>query len=61
MQFETVVYERDGDVCVITLNRPDALNALSLKLTRDLDSAIRQAINDKARAIVITPNGRAFC
>src|ERR1044072_2657043 len=61
MQFETLIYERDGDVSVITLNRPDALNALSLQLTRDLDSAIRQAINDKSRAIVITANGRAFC
>jgi 2-(1,2-epoxy-1,2-dihydrophenyl)acetyl-CoA isomerase len=61
MPFETVIYERDGDVRVITLNRPDALNALSLQLTRDLDAAIRQAIADKSRAINITANGRAFC
>jgi 2-(1,2-epoxy-1,2-dihydrophenyl)acetyl-CoA isomerase len=61
MQFETVVYERDDDVSVITLNRPDALNALSLQLTRDLDAAIRQAISDESRAIVLTANGRAFC
>jgi 2-(1,2-epoxy-1,2-dihydrophenyl)acetyl-CoA isomerase len=61
MPFETVSYQRDGDVSVITLNRPDALNSLSLQLTQDLDGAIRQAVNDKARAIVITANGRAFC
>jgi 2-(1,2-epoxy-1,2-dihydrophenyl)acetyl-CoA isomerase len=61
MQFETVVYERDDDVSVITLNRPDALNALSLQLTRDLDAAIRQAISDESRAIVLAANGRAFC
>jgi len=61
MQFETVIYERDGDVSVITLNRPDALNALSLQLTRDLEAAVRQAITDKARATVVTANGRAFC
>jgi 2-(1,2-epoxy-1,2-dihydrophenyl)acetyl-CoA isomerase len=37
------------------------LNALSLQLTRDLDTTIHQAIADNARAIVITANGRAFC
>ena len=61
MDLETVIYERDGDVSVIKLNRPEALNALSLQLTRDLDSAIRRAIEDDARAIVLTANGRAFC
>jgi len=61
MQFETVIYERDGAVSLITFNRPNALNALSLQLTRDIDAAIRQAIDDKARVIVLTANGRAFC
>ena len=41
---ELVRFERNGDVGVITLNRPDALNALSLQLTQDLDRAIHLAI-----------------
>ena len=61
MQFETVKYERDGDVSLITFNRPDALNALSLQLTRDIDEAIRRSVEDVARAIVLTGSGRAFC
>jgi len=61
MVFETVSYEKDGDVSVVRFNRPDALNALSLQLTRELDAAIRQAIDDQARAFVLTANGRAFC
>jgi 2-(1,2-epoxy-1,2-dihydrophenyl)acetyl-CoA isomerase len=61
MDLETVIYEKDGDVSVITLNRPDALNALSLQLIQDLDRAIRLAIDDNSRAIVLTANGRAFC
>lgn len=61
MDLETVIYEKDGDVGVITLNRRDALNALSLQLTQDLDHAIHLAIDDNARAIVLTANGRAFC
>jgi 2-(1,2-epoxy-1,2-dihydrophenyl)acetyl-CoA isomerase len=61
MKLETVLYEKDGDVAVLTMNRPEALNALSLQLTRDLDAAIREAANNSARSIVITGSGRAFC
>lgn len=61
MAFETVLYEKDGEVGVITLNRPDALNALSLQLTQDLDAAIREAIENRCRAVILTANGRAFC
>jgi len=61
MSFETVKYELNGTAAIITLNRPDALNALSLQLTKDLRSAIERAISDKARAVVLTGEGRAFC
>ena len=43
------------------MNRPDALNALSLQLTKDLHEAISKAIAEKARAVVLTGAGRAFC
>jgi 2-(1,2-epoxy-1,2-dihydrophenyl)acetyl-CoA isomerase len=58
---ETIKYELSENVAVITFNRPEALNALSLQLTKDLLSAIQQAIADKARAVVLTGEGRAFC
>ncbi|MBV9241477.1 MAG: enoyl-CoA hydratase/isomerase family protein, partial [Acidobacteria bacterium] len=61
MNFETVIYELTDSVATITMDRPDALNALSLQLTKDLDSAFKQAATDGARAIVFTGNGRAFC
>jgi 2-(1,2-epoxy-1,2-dihydrophenyl)acetyl-CoA isomerase len=61
MSFETVNYELQETVAIITFNRPEALNALSLGLTRDLDAAIRKAIQDGARAVVLTGAGRAFC
>lgn len=61
MSFETVKYEINETVAIITMNRPDALNALSLQLTKDLKSAIEQAIADNARAVVLTGEGRAFC
>jgi 2-(1,2-epoxy-1,2-dihydrophenyl)acetyl-CoA isomerase len=61
MSFETVQFEMRDAVAIITMNRPDALNALSLQLTLDLREAINKAIQEKARAVVLTGAGRAFC
>ncbi len=60
MNLQTVEYQLDGAVATIRLNRPDALNAISLQLGRDLKSAIDQAVSDGARAAVLTGSGRAF-
>ena len=61
MSFETVDYELKDSVAVITLNRPDALNALSQQLTKDLRAAVEKTTEDKARAAILTGAGRAFC
>lgn len=61
MSFETVEYRLNGAVATIAMNRPDALNALSLQLTLDLGAAVKQAVADGARAVILTGNGRAFC
>jgi 2-(1,2-epoxy-1,2-dihydrophenyl)acetyl-CoA isomerase len=61
VSFETVVHELNDNVAVLTMNRPEALNALSRQLITDLTSSIQQAIEDGARAIVLTATGRAFC
>lgn len=61
MSYETVNYELEDSVAVITLNRPDALNALSQQLTKDLRAAVDKAVEDKARAAILTGAGRAFC
>jgi len=61
MEFENVLYRAENSVAVITLNRPEALNALSTGLTQDLSAAIEQAVADGCRAVVLTGSGRAFC
>ena len=61
MSFETIKYELNETAAIVTMNRPEALNALSLQLTKDLRSAIEKAVADKARAVVLTGEGRAFC
>lgn len=58
--FESVNFKIAGTVAVLELNRPDALNALSRQLTRDLTSAIEKAENESARCILLTGSGRAF-
>jgi 2-(1,2-epoxy-1,2-dihydrophenyl)acetyl-CoA isomerase len=61
MSFDTVNYELNNGVAVITLNRPDALNSLSQQLTKDLRSAVDKSVEDKARVAILTGSGRAFC
>jgi enoyl-CoA hydratase len=57
-----VVTSTDGAVRVVTLNRPEARNALSLALQRDLSAALRSADSDAAVAcVVLTAADPAFC
>ena len=59
---QTVLYEREGHVVVITLNRPEALNSINRQLREELGQAItRFDGDDDARAAIITGAGRAFC
>lgn len=58
---EIVRYEENGAVAVITLNRPDAMNAFTTELSLDLQLALERAAGDDAiRVVVITGEGRCF-
>lgn len=62
MSEQRVTYERDGAVAVITLNRPEAFNALDLQLGEELLDALIECDEDaEVRAVVLTGAGRAFC
>jgi 2-(1,2-epoxy-1,2-dihydrophenyl)acetyl-CoA isomerase len=59
---EPLRYEVADAVATITLDRPEALNALTVALKRELLAAVRRAEKDRAvRAVVLTGAGRAFC
>ena len=59
--YENILYEKQRGGVLITLNRPEALNALSPDLVAELHSAFTEAENDpEIRAIVLTGAGRAF-
>lgn len=57
-----ILYSVEGKVAVITLNRPDSLNAFTSKMHEDLPKIIDEADHDDAvRSIVVTGAGRCFC
>ncbi len=59
---DSVRYELDGAVATITLNRPDARNALTTDMKVSLLGTLERAAADEtARAIVLTGAGRGFC
>jgi len=59
MTYETILTEKRGDVMVITLNRPERLNAAPPQMADDIAVALRHL--DGARCVLITGQGRAFC
>lgn len=60
--YETITYEVDGHKATITLNRPDALNALSPHMITELRTAYHEAENDdEIWLMIVTATGRAFC
>jgi len=59
---ELVTVERDGAIAVVTLNRPEKRNALSLDLREQLTGQLRAlAADDELRCLVLTGAGSAFC
>src|SRR6058998_2325130 len=62
MPYQTLLLDRADAVATITLNRPDAYNALNLALGRDLFAAALEVDEDPGvRCVVITGAGKAFC
>src|SRR5215212_3142568 len=62
MNYETLLYERDGHVVVLTYSRPDARNAVSVQMNEELhDAWQRFRDDDDAFVLVITGAGDAFC
>lgn len=63
MDFETIKFElKENGIGIITLNRPERLNALSLQMVEDLNEILDHLmINLDCRVVIIKGAGRAFC
>jgi 2-(1,2-epoxy-1,2-dihydrophenyl)acetyl-CoA isomerase len=60
--FETITFERRGQVALLTLNKPDRLNAISAEMRAEVESVLQAArADDAVRAVVLTGAGRGFC
>jgi enoyl-CoA hydratase/carnithine racemase len=62
MAQDLVLYEADAKIGIVTLNRPDKLNALNQELRRELAAALTKADEDAATSVVVLRGtGRSFC
>jgi enoyl-CoA hydratase len=62
VSFETLLYDTDGAVATITLNRPDRLNTIVPPMPEEFESAIQAATVDRSvKVIVVRGAGRSFC
>ncbi|MDE0728402.1 MAG: enoyl-CoA hydratase-related protein [Alphaproteobacteria bacterium] len=62
MSYQEVIYNVEDGVAVVTLNRPDRLNAMTLTMAGEIRAAMQQATDDdQVRVIVLTGAGRGFC
>src|SRR5258708_33626209 len=59
---QSVLYDVDQKVGIVSLNRPDKLNALSMELRLELERVLRSADDDASTSvIVLRGEGRSFC
>jgi enoyl-CoA hydratase/carnithine racemase len=62
MHYKNICFDAEGELAVITLNRPNRRNALSLELMSELIDCLGQVERERAfRAIILAAAGKAFC
>jgi len=62
MSFTEITYEVDGPAAIITLNRPERLNAFTHTMMQEMIAALDQAdADDDVRGVIVTGAGRGFC
>ena len=59
--YQTIRYEKNGDIAIVTVNRPEALNALNSTVIADLEKVVTEIEQDtELRAMILTGEGRSF-
>ena len=62
MAHQTILFDKREHVAIITLNRPDRLNAISAELRAEVSAAVKDVHHDDGiRALIVTGMGRGFC
>jgi enoyl-CoA hydratase/carnithine racemase len=61
VEYETVIFEKDGGIGVLSFNRPDSMNAHNYKMkAEEQEVADRAARDDDVRVLIVTGRGRGF-
>jgi enoyl-CoA hydratase/carnithine racemase len=62
MSFETIELKLQGPVAILSLNRPDKLNAINRTMLQEIEAALDQIEeNDNVYSLVLNGNGKSFC
>jgi enoyl-CoA hydratase len=62
VNYETVLYDVDGPIATITLNRPESLNTIIPPMPDEIEASVNRAVSDRAvKVIIVRGAGRAFC
>lgn len=60
--FETIIVEKVNSITTVTLNRPDRLNAIDMKMREELNSVFQDINRDtETRVVILCGKGKAFC
>ncbi|MEN8237878.1 MAG: enoyl-CoA hydratase/isomerase family protein [Actinomycetota bacterium] len=61
MEFQNLIVDTSTEVATLTLHRPDSLNALTLGMMHELETAATLIAGSDARTVVVSGAGRSFC
>jgi methylglutaconyl-CoA hydratase len=61
VNYETLLVEHSGSLATITFNRPEKRNAISPRMIAELQNALDEVENSKARVAILTGSGKCFC
>lgn len=61
MSSDAVFWKKEKGICTITLNRPEAMNALNGDLVNGMMAAFQDCYDEKVCAVVLIGAGKAFC
>jgi len=61
MAYTTILLDHEGPLALLTLNRPEKRNAISLELVNEMLQALDHVEHSHARVLILTGAGKAFC